>query len=175
MTVMVLELRAPQGHDLAALRPVVPGLVNYLLSFVYLGIYWNNHHHMFHAVQRVNGNILWANNHLLFWLSLVPFSTAWMAESHYAATPTAIYGATLLMNGLAYTILVRTILRFEGPDSKLAGALGSDIKGRLSLVIYALAILLALFAWPWMAWVLYAVVALMWLIPDPRIERHLAH
>jgi uncharacterized membrane protein len=170
ITIMVLELGAPHGTDLAALRPLLPVVLSYVLSFVYLGIYWNNHHHMMHVVHRVDGGILWANLHLLFWLSLVPFVTAWMGENHFAAVPTALYGAVLLMAGIAYWILVRALLRREGPHSMLAAAIGRDLKGKLSIVIYAVAIAAA-FWHEWVADALYVLVALWWLVPDPRIAR----
>jgi uncharacterized membrane protein len=173
ITIMVLELRVPHGTDLPALRPLLPVLLSYVLSFVYLGIYWNNHHHMLHVTRRVTGAILWANLHLLFWLSLVPFVTAWMGENHFASTPTALYGVVLLMAAFAYLILQRQILRAEGPHSLLARAMGRDIKGKLSPLLYALAIGAA-FVRPEIAEVLYVLVALMWLIPDRRIERALA-
>lgn len=170
ITIMVLELRAPPDTGLAALRPLLPVLLSYVLSFVFLGIYWNNHHHMLLCTRRVTGAILWANLHLLFWLSLVPFVTAWMGEHPLASTPTALYGVVLLMAGIAYWILQREILRSEGPQSVLAVALGRDIKGKLSPVLCALAIAAA-FVHPLIAYVLYLVVVLMWLIPDRRIER----
>ena len=173
ITIMVLELRAPHGTDLPALRPLLPVLLSYVLSFVYLGIYWNNHHHMLHVTRRVTGAILWANLHLLFWLSLVPFVTAWMGENHFAATPTALYGVVLLMAGFAYLILQQQILRVEGPHAMLAAALGRDIKGKLSPLLYALAIGAA-FVRTEIADALYVFVALMWLIPDRRIERAVA-
>jgi uncharacterized membrane protein len=172
ITIMVLELRAPHDTDLAALRPLLPVLLSYVLSFVYLGIYWNNHHHMLYCTHRVTGAILWANLHLLFWLSLVPFVTAWMGENHLASTPTALYGVVLLMAAIAYWILQRQILRAEGPQSVLAAALGHDIKGKLSPLLYALAIGAA-FMHPEIADALYLLVALTWLIPDRRIERAL--
>jgi uncharacterized membrane protein len=172
ITIMVLELRVPHGSDLAALRPLVPVLLSYVLSFVYLGIYWNNHHHMLHVTERVTGAILWANLHLLFWLSLVPVVTAWMGENHFAATPTALYGVVLLMAGIAYLILQQQILRAEGPHAVLAVALGRDLKGKLSPLIYALAVGAA-FVHPAIADALYVLVALTWLIPDRRIERAL--
>jgi uncharacterized membrane protein len=172
ITIMVLELRAPHDTDLAALRPLLPVLLSYVLSFVYLGIYWNNHHHMLHCTHRVTGAILWANLHLLFWLSLVPFVTAWMGDNPLASTPTALYGVVLLMAAIAYWILQRQILRAEGPQSVLAAALGRDIKGKLSPLPYALAIGAA-FIHPGIADALYLLVALIWLIPDRRIERAL--
>ena len=173
ITIMVLELRAPHDTDLAALRPLLPVLLSYVLSFVYLGIYWNNHHHMLHCTRRVTGAILWANLHLLFWLSLVPFVTAWMGENPRVPTPTALYGVVLLMAAIAYWILQRRILRAEGPQSVLAAALGRDLKGKLSPFLYVLAIGAA-FLHPAIADALYLLVALIWLIPDPRIERALA-
>jgi uncharacterized membrane protein len=169
ITIMVLALKVPHGDDLAALRPLVPVFLTYVLSFVYLGIYWNNHHHMLHATTRVNGKILWANLHLLFWLSLVPFATGWMGENHFAAVPTAIYGAILLLAAIAYTILQAAILADQGKDSRLAAALGKDLKGKISPVAYAVAIPLA-FVNQAISDALYVGVALMWLVPDPRIE-----
>ena len=174
ITIMVLELRPPHQTGLAALRPLLPVFLSYALSFVYLGIYWNNHHHMLHCTGRVTGGILWANLYLLFWLSLVPFVTAWMGENHLAAAPTALYGVVLLMAAIAYLILQRLILRSEGPRSLLAVALGSDFKGKISLSLYAVAIAAA-FLHPVISVLLYLVGALMWLIPDRRIERALAH
>jgi uncharacterized membrane protein len=170
ITIMVLELRVPHGTDLAALRPLLPVLLSYVLSFVYLGIYWNNHHHMLYCTHRVTGAILWANLHLLFWLSLIPFVTAWMGENPLAPTPTALYGVVLLMDGVAYLILQKQILRVEGPGSLLATALGPDKKGKISPVLYALGIG-ASFVHPTLAVLLYLLVALMWLVPDRRIER----
>jgi uncharacterized membrane protein len=172
ITIMVLEIRVPHGTDLAALRPLVPVLVSYLLSFVNLGIYWNNHHHMLHVTERVEGGILWANLHLLFWLSLVPFVTAWMGENHFAPTPTALYGVVMLMAAIAYWILLRSILKRQGKDSLLARAVGRDLKGKISPVAYLVAIPSA-FVSPWIAGALYVGVALMWLVPDRRIEREL--
>jgi uncharacterized membrane protein len=172
ITIMVLELRAPHGTELAALHPLLPVLLSYVLSFVFLGIYWNNHHHMLYCTHRVNGAILWANLHLLFWLSLVPFVTAWMGENPLAPIPTALYGLIFLMAGLAYLILQKQILRAEGPRSVLATALGDDTKGKLSPLLCVLGIGVA-FARPAIALVLYLLVALLWLIPDRRIERAL--
>ena len=173
ITIMVLELRPPHGADWAAMRPLIPSFLSYLLSFVYLGIYWNNHHHMLQATQRVNGATLWANLHLLFWLSLVPFVTSWMGENHYEAVPTAVYGAVLLCCAIAYTILLRTILSAQrGVSSQLAASIGDDRKGKFSLLVYVMAIPLA-FVHQSIAHVLYAVVALIWLVPDPRIESRL--
>lgn len=172
ITVMVLELRVPQGVDLSALRPVLPVFLCYVLSFIYLGIYWNNHHHMLHATPSVSGGILWANLHLLFWLSLIPFVTAWMGENHLAPTPTALYGVVLLLAAVAYYILQHTIVAKQGPDSVLAAAIGSDVKGKVSPILYAIAIPAA-YVRPWIAGGIYVLVALMWLIPDRRIERAL--
>jgi len=171
ITIMVLELKVPHGATLDSLTPLWPVFISYALSFVYIGIYWNNHHHMLHVCRRVTGGILWANLHLLFWLSLVPFVTGWMGENHFAVVPTAIYGVVLLLAGIAYWILQITIIRSQGPDSTLARAVGRDAKGRLSPLLYVLAILAALFLHPGVAGALYVIVALMWLIPDQRIER----
>ena len=173
ITIMVLELKVPHSAEIAALKPLLPVFLTYVLSFVYLGIYWNNHHHMFHATKHVTGGILWANLHLLFWLSLFPFATGWMGENHFARTPTAAYGFVLLMGAIAYFILQRTIITSQGRDSLLATAVGSDWKGKLSPVLYFAAIPLS-FATPVIATAIYALVALMWLIPDRRIERLLA-
>ena len=170
ITIMVLELKVPHDPDFRALIPLWPVFMSYVLSFVYVGIYWNNHHHMLHAVKEVSGGVLWANLHLLFWLSLIPFSTSWMGETHFAATPAAVYGLNLLLAAIAYTILVRTLIRHHGRQSTLATAVGSDFKGSLSMALYAAGILLALVR-PWLACALYAAVAVMWLIPDRRIER----
>ncbi|MGE5235741.1 MAG: TMEM175 family protein [Acidobacteriota bacterium] len=169
ITIMVLGLRVPHGADWEALRPIVPAFLTYVLSFVFLGIYWNNHHHMLHAAGRINGGILWANLHLLFWLSLVPAVTGWMGENHFAALPTAVYGTVLLLAAISYTILQATIVAAQGPGSKLAAAVGGDLKGKLSMALYAVAIPLA-FVHHWLADGLYVVVALMWLVPDRRIE-----
>jgi len=169
ITILVLELKVPHGDDLGALAPLLPVFLTYILSFVYLGIYWNNHHHMLHATSRINGGILWANLHLLFWLSLVPFTTGWMGENHFASLPTAVYGAVLLASGIAYYLLQSMIVAAQGPDSKLAAALGRDLKGKISPLVYAVAIPLA-FVREWIADILYVTVALMWLIPDRRIE-----
>jgi uncharacterized membrane protein len=173
ITIMVLELRIPQGTDLRALEPIIPTLLSYVLSFIFLGIYWNNHHHMLQTVHRVNGKILWANLHLLFWLSLVPFVTSWTGQNRFAALPTAMYGGIFIMAALAYTILQGCIIRLQGPDSKLAIAVGKDLKGKLSLALYAIGIPAALFVHPWLAAGIYALVALLWLVPDPRIESRL--
>ena len=173
ITIMVLEMKVPHGNDLAALRPLIPVFVSYVLSFAYVGIYWNNHHHMLHAAAQVNGAILWANLHLLFWLSLIPFVTGWMGENHFAALPVALYGVVLLMAGAAYSILANALIRRHGPESTLARALGRDFKGKVSLVAYVLAIPLA-FVNNWIAMAVYFAVAAMWLIPDRRIETALA-
>jgi TMEM175 potassium channel family protein len=172
ITIMVLELKIPEGSDLHALRPMVPVFLAYVLSFVTIGIYWNNHHHMLHATDRINGKVLWANLHLLFWLSLIPATTAWIGETSSAPMPTAVYGGVLLMAGLAYFILTRSILKCVGPQSRLAAAVGKDVKGKVSVVVYAAAIPLA-FVNRWIADALYIVVVLMWLVPDRRIESKL--
>ena len=172
ITIMVLELKVPHAVELSALKPLLPVLSSYVLSFIYLGIYWNNHHHLFQATEEVSGGILWANLHLLFWLSLFPFTTAWMGENHLAPIPTAIYGFVLLMAAIAFYILQRTIIAKEGRESLLAQAVGVDWKGKFSLVLYVAAIPLA-FVSVWIAAALYVVVALLWLIPDPRIEREI--
>ena len=172
ITIMVLELKVPHGPDLSALRPLLPALSSYVLSFVFVGIYWNNHHHMMQAVRKVNGQILWANLHLLFWLSLVPFVTRWMGENYFTPIPVAIYGVVLLMAGVAYFILSRRLIAHHGKESTLALALGEDYKGMASLILYAAAIPLS-FVKVWMAMSIYVVVALMWLIPDRRIENAL--
>ncbi|HJW31738.1 MAG TPA: TMEM175 family protein [Holophagaceae bacterium] len=170
ITIMVLELKVPQGAGLAALRPLLPVFLSYLLSFIYLGIYWNNHHHLLHAAKQVSGPILWANLHLLFWLSLVPFATAWMGENHFAPIPVALYGASLLMPAIAYYLLTLALIHRHGPESHLAVALGRDFKGKVSILAYALGIMVAC-RLPWLAMGLYVLVALMWLVPDRRIER----
>ncbi len=172
ITIMVLEMKSPRGTNLAAFRPVIPVFLSYLLSFVYIGIYWNNHHHLLHATQRVNGAALWANLHLLFWLSLVPFTTAWMGENHFNSWPVAVYGCVLLLAGVAYFILTRALIRLHGQDSTLATSIGRDRKGKMSIAIYVAAIPLA-FARPWIAGTCYVIVAIMWLVPDPRIERNI--
>jgi uncharacterized membrane protein len=172
ITIMVLELHAPESADLAALRPLLPVFLSYLLSFVYVGIYWNNHHHLLQAARHVDGRSLWANLHLLFWLSLVPFATAWMGDNHFAPVPVALYGAVLFCAGLAYYLLTRALIARHGPTSVLAQAIGRDVKGWLSLVLYLLALPLA-FVNSWLTGALYAAVAVMWLIPDSRIEKRL--
>ena len=172
ITIMVLELRVPRGADAAALRPLLPVFLSYVLSFVFLAIYWNNHHHMLHTVERVNGKMLWANVHLLFWLSLVPFATAWMGENGAAPLPTALYGVVLISAAVAYTILQKTIIASQGPDSRLKAAVKDDVKGKLSVAAYAAAIPLA-FVDRRASIALYVVVALIWLVPDRRIESKL--
>ena len=172
ITIMVLELKVPHGVALSDLTDQIPAFLSYALSFIYIAIYWNNHHHMLHTVKHVNGAILWANTHLLFWLSLIPWATAWTDENHFAKMPTAIYGVDLLMASLAYFLLQATIIRTQGPGSVLAKAVGRDIKGKISPVLYAAAIVLA-FVNPLIANAIYALVAAMWLVPDRRIERML--
>lgn len=170
ITIMVLELKVPHGHDVAALKPLIPVFLSYVLSFIYIGIYWNNHHHMLHATQSVSGPILWANLHLLFWLSLVPAATGWMGENHFAPAPTALYGVPLFMAAIAYWLLQRAIMAKHGRDSLLAVAVGTDLKGKISPVLYLVAIPSA-FVSPWIAGAIYVGVALIWLIPDRRIEK----
>lgn len=170
ITIMVLELKVPHGTDLEALKPVLPFLVSYILSFIYLGIYWNNHHHMLHTVKNVSGGILWANMHLLFWLSLVPFVTGWIADNNFASLPLALYGADLLMAAIAYFILQTLILKKHGKDSVLSLAIGRDIKGKVSPILYVMAIIFS-FLNEWVAGGIYVLVALIWLVPDKRIER----
>ena len=172
ITIMVLELKMPEGADFNALKSVSPVLFTYVLSFAYIGIYWNNHHHLIHAAHKVNGAILWANTHLLFWLSLIPFVTGWMGENHFATIPVIAYGFILLMCGLAYYILVRTLIGLLGKDSIISRLIGNDFKGKISLVIYALALPLA-YVSPWISCLLYIIVAMIWIIPDRRIEGHL--
>ncbi len=169
ITIMVLEMQAPHGDTLDALLPLLPVFLSYVLSFANVGIYWNNHHHMLHSARQVTGSVLWANSHLLFWLSLFPFVTAWMGENHFATWPVALYGAVSLMAGIAYFILARRLIACHGADSAFAKALGSDFKGRISVVIYALAVGLA-FVHPWIAITCYVAVALMWFVPDKRFE-----
>jgi uncharacterized membrane protein len=172
ITIMVLEMKVPHGASLADLRPLLPVFLSYVLSFVYLGIYWNNHHHMLHVTERVNGAILWANLHLLFWLSLIPFVTGWMGENNFAPAPTALYGAVLLAAAIAYRILQRVIIAEQGESSLLAAAIGGDLKGKLTSVLYAIAIPAA-FMHQWISGGIYVLGALIWLIPDRRIERAL--
>ena len=174
ITIMVLEIKVPHGSELTALKPIVPVFLSYVLSFLYVGIYWNNHHHMFQSTRHVSGGILWANLHLLFWLSLFPFATGWMGENQFTSTPTALYGAVLLMAAVAYYILQRAIIARQGRDSLLAAAIGGDWRGKLSPVLYFVAIPLA-FVRPWIASSVYVLVAFLWLIPDRRIERVLAN
>jgi uncharacterized membrane protein len=170
ITIMVLELKVPHGDTLESLRPLLPVYLSYVLSFVYVGIYWNNHHHLLHTVRTVTGGVLWANLHLLFWLSLLPFSTGWMGENHFAAMPSALYGVNLLLAAIAYYILQLRIMRADGPDSLLARAVGGDWKGKLSPLLY-LAAIASTFWLPWLAQLLYVAAALIWLKPDARIER----
>jgi TMEM175 potassium channel family protein len=172
ITVMVLEMKPPHGTSLASLRPVIPVFLSYVLSFVYIGIYWNNHHNLLHATQRINGATLWANLHLLFWLSLVPFTTAWMDENHFGSWPVAVYGINLLLAGFAYFILTKLLIQIHGRGSTLEASIGSDTKGKVSMAVYAIAIPLA-FSRPWIACACYVIVAIMWMIPDPRIEKRL--
>jgi uncharacterized membrane protein len=173
ITIMVLEMKVPHGHELADLKPLLPVLLSYVLSFIYVGIYWNNHHHLFHACQKISGGVLWANLHLLFWLSLFPFATGWLGENHFTALPTALYGLVLLMASIAYWILLRRIIAVNGPDSLLAQAIGRDRQGKLSTLAYLVAVPVS-FAVPWLAHAIYAAVALVWLVPDRRIEKRLS-
>ena len=171
ITVLVLELKVPHSDRIEALLPIVPTFLSYMLSFIYVGIYWNNHHHLMQATERVNGRVLWANLHLLFWLSLFPFVTAWMSENHFATVPTALYGGVLLMAAIAYPILLRELIACNGgPNCPLARAIGRDIKGKISIVFYVAAIPLA-FVSPWISCALYAAVAAIWFVPDRRIEK----
>jgi uncharacterized membrane protein len=170
ITIMVLEMRAPHGSEVGALRPLLPVFLSYVLSFIHLGIYWNNHHHLLHTARHVSGGILWANLHLLFWLSLVPFVTAWMGENHFEQRPVALYGVVMLMSGVAYYILTVTLMRHHGPESALRAAVGNDFKGIVSVMMYAVAIA-ASFGNRWIGLAIYWAIALMWLIPDRRIER----
>jgi len=172
ITIMVLELRIPEGADWDSVQPIVPVFLTYVLSFVFLGIYWSNHHHLLHMADRITGGIMWANLHLLFWLSLTPFATGWMGRNHFAPLPTAMYGVVQLLSAVSYTILVRMIIAAQGPSSRLKAAIGSDAKGYLSLAMYAAAIPLA-FVNRWIAYALYVAVVLTWLVPDRRIERRL--
>ncbi len=172
ITIMVLQLTVPHGPNLQDLLPLVPIFLSYVLSFTFLGIYWNNHHHLLQAIEQVDGRVLWANMHLLFWLSLFPFATAWVGENHFAALPVALYGVVLLLAAVAYFILARVLIALHGRDSMLAEALGRDVKGKLSIVIYALGIPVA-FVQSWIAFGLFVVVAIIWLVPDRRIERNM--
>lgn len=173
ITIMVLELHVPHGDSFHDLQPLLPVFISYILSFVYVGIYWNNHHHMIYAVDRINGSILWANLNLLFWLSLIPFVTSWMGENHFSKWPVILYGCALIMNGFSYNILCRLLIREAGPDSTLAQLMDKDWKGRTSVIIYAIAIGLS-FLNSWLGFGLYVVVAVMWFIPDRRIEKKIA-
>ncbi len=170
LTIMVLELKIPKGDDISVLDPLLPVLLSYILSFLHIGIYWSNHHHMMHLVSKVNGKILWANLHLLFWLSLLPFVTGWMGENYFARTPVALYGFILLMAGMAYFILAKSLIKLNGYDSKLAIAFGNDFKGKISVVIYIVAIALT-FINSWIGFGIYTAVAIMWIVPDRRVER----
>ena len=170
ITIMVLEMKVPHGEGIESLTPVIPVFLTYVLSFVYLGIYWNNHHHLWQVVEHVNGPVLWANLHLLFWLSLVPFVTAWMGENHFAAVPVAVYGVVLLGSAIAYYVMTRVLLASHAHDSLLAEALGSDFKGRVSVLLYVAAIAVA-FRLPWLSGLLYGTVSVIWLVPDRRMER----
>jgi uncharacterized membrane protein len=174
ITIMVLEMKVPHGDSLGSLRPLVPVFLSYVLSFVYVGIYWNNHHHMLHASTKVSGPVLWANLHLLFWLSLFPFATGWMGENHFAPMPSALYGAVLLMAAIAYWVLQQSIIAAEGPTSVLRSAVGGDWKGKLSPLLYLIAIA-STFWLQWVAQTIYVLVALLWLVPDRRIEHALQH
>ncbi len=173
ITIMVLEMKVPHGAELAALAPLWPVFVSYALSFLYVGIYWNNHHHMLHATNRVNGSVLWANLGLLFCLSLLPFTTGWMGENHFARWPTMLYGLNLLAAAVAYFILQNALIRLQGHDSTLARAIGRDVKGKISPVFYVLGMLAAWFLSPWLGLAFFVAVALLWLVPDSRIERQL--
>ena len=174
ITIMVLELKVPHGAEMESLKPLLPVIISYILSFIYIGIYWNNHHHMMHAVQFINGGILWANLHLLFWLSLIPFVTGWMGENHFAPATIALYGFILFMNSIAYSMLSSALIRLHGKDSALGAAVGSGNKGKISVAIYITAILLS-FVNSWISFGLYVIVATIWFIPDRRIEHKLDH
>jgi uncharacterized membrane protein len=173
ITIMVLELKVPHGADIEALRPLIPVVLSYVLSFVYVGIYWNNHHHLLHTCEKVTGWMLWANLHLLFWLSLFPFTTAWMGENHFAALPSTAYGIVLLMAAMAYFILQEVIISSQGENSLLKQAVGSDWKGKTSLILYLIATIVAVWT-PWLSQLIYVLVALLWIIPDKRIENALS-
>jgi uncharacterized membrane protein len=172
ITIMVLELKIPHGADLHALAPLWPVFLSYILSFIYIGIYWNNHHHMLHAVREISGGVLWANLHLLFWLSLVPFVTGWMGENHFDTIPVAAYGAILCMCSVTYSLLVRCLMAHRGTNAELEQAIGSDFKGKLSIVLYLLGVALS-FVWNWLGFITYIGVAIMWLVPDRRIEKRM--
>jgi uncharacterized membrane protein len=174
ITILVLELRAPHGADWSAVAPLIPAFISYVLSFIYIGIYWSNHHHLLQAASQVNGAVLWANLHILFWLSLIPFVTRWMGENEFATLPVAVYGFDFLMAALAYYVLERTLIAAQGKDSRLKMAVGAEIKGWVSVALYVAGILIAIFWTPWISLGLYALVALMWLVPDRRIERVLS-
>jgi uncharacterized membrane protein len=174
ITIMVLDMKPPHDTELAAMRPLIPVFLSYVLSFIYVGIYWNNHHHLLHATQQVSGAVLWANLHLMFWLSLIPFTTAWVGENHVKAWPVALYGIVLLCAALAYYILTRALIHLHGENSTLAKSVGEDKKGKISIAVYAAAVPLV-FVQPWIASVGYVIVAVMWLIPDRRIEREVAN
>ncbi|GAB3398165.1 TMEM175 family protein [Massilia agilis] len=174
ITILVLELKVPHGADLASLAPLWPVFLSYVLSFIYLGIYWNNHHHLLHAVREIGGGVLWANLHLLFCLSLIPFVTGWMGENHFATIPVAAYGIVLFMCAVAYSLLVRCLIRYHGGNRELAAAIGTDAKGWASIVLYLAGVALS-FVQPWLGFAVYIGVALMWLIPDRRIEKRIAH
>jgi uncharacterized membrane protein len=174
ITIMVLELKVPHGATVEALLPLWPIFLSYVLSFIYIGIYWNNHHHMLHAVREISGGVLWANLHLLFWLSLVPFVTGWMGENHFDTVPVAAYGVVLLMCAIAYTLLSRCLVAHRGKNVELEQAIGSDRKGKLSIVLYVVGIVLS-FVWSWLGFITYIVVAIMWLVPDRRIEDRVSH
>jgi uncharacterized membrane protein len=173
ITIMVLDMKPPHETSLAAMRPLIPVFLSYVLSFIYVGIYWNNHHHLLHAAEHVSGAVLWANLHLMFWLSLIPFTTAWVGENHVNAWPVALYGIVLLCAAIAYYILTRVLIHLHGQDSTLAKSVGEDKKGKISIAVYAAAVPLA-FVQPWIAAVGYVIVAVMWLVPDRRIEREIA-
>ena len=170
ITIMVLELKIPSGDNILALKPLIPIFISYVLSYIYIGIYWNNHHHMFYAVHKVSGSVLWANLHLLFWLSLIPFVTGWVGENHFTTVPVALYGCVLFMSALAWTLLSRILIKQHGKTSLIATAFGKDLKGTLSLIIYAIAVSAAFFN-PWISLGLYVIVAVMWFVPDKRIEK----
>ncbi|MCB0656701.1 MAG: DUF1211 domain-containing protein [Saprospiraceae bacterium] len=170
ITIMVLEMKIPHGAEFSDLKPLIPVILSYVLSFVYLGIYWSNHHHLIHLISRVDGALLWANLHLLFWLSLVPFVTGWMGENDFAAAPVALYGFILLMAAVAWTILLKAALKREGKQSRLAQAIGNNRKGNISMILYLLGVPAA-FVSPWLAGVFFVIVAIMWIVPDRQIER----
>ena len=172
ITIMVLEMKVPHGGTWAELKTLTPVFMSYILSFIYIGIYWNNHHHLMHVTHKINGKIMWANSHLLFWLSLMPFASGWMGENHFTQLPTAVFGVILLMAGIAYYILSRCLIKFHGKESTLAKAVGNDAKGIISVVVYALGIVLS-FYYTWISLLLYTMVAILWLVPDKRIEKKL--